>query len=188
MLPGLKTRPGLHTWPVLTGTARFKGVKNHRNNKQSTDSATNDGDGANANANANEGKEAMLTEEGSGGGIATIADAATTAAATAAAADAPADGTTDDTTTAIDAGAADGTAGATAAAAAVEGGEAAAAGGVTSIEKAEGGGEGGKGCEAEQEQFPEPAVASETPLEDAIKAGLRHHPSFAEVDTATTRK
>ncbi|CAN0545286.1 unnamed protein product, partial [Ectocarpus sp. 12 AP-2014] len=29
---------------------------------------------------------------------------------------------------------------------------------------------------------------SDAPLEDAIKAGLRHHPSFAEVDTATTRK
>ncbi|CAN0114639.1 unnamed protein product, partial [Ectocarpus sp. 12 AP-2014] len=28
-LPGLKTRPGLHTWPVLTGSARFKGVKNN---------------------------------------------------------------------------------------------------------------------------------------------------------------
>lgn len=40
----------------------------------------------------------------------------------------------------------------------------------------------------EEEAAEVPTVASETPLEDAIKSGLRHHPSFAEVDTATARK
>lgn len=47
-------------------------------------------------------------------------------------------------------------------------------------------GQGGQGCDYDGDEGP--AVASEFPLEEAIKAGLRHHPSFAEVDTVSSRK
>lgn len=43
-----------------------------------------------------------------------------------------------------------------------------------------------QGCEYDGDNGP--AVASENPLEDALKAGMRHHPSLAEVDTTSLRK
>lgn len=150
MLPGLKTRPGLHTWPVLTGTARFKGVKTPRAGAGKGKGAS-DATAAKEETAAAAGEEAIATDgaEGEGGSAAS---------------------------------------GAAAVAAAVDSGkkeeeakeEIEKEGGDNDKKEGEGGGV--------SEEFPEPAVASETPLEDAVKAGLRHHPSFKEVDTATTRK
>lgn len=136
-LAGLKTRPGLHTWPVLTGSARFKGVKTPRRLRPPTALSAPDAEP--------EADTAALNGTPS---------STTTATPSAGAAVAPVAEPSKADTVGLE----------------------------------EGGDDGEGGAGAEGEQFVEPAVASDAPLEDAVKAGLRHHPSFAEVDMATSRK
>lgn len=184
MLTGLKTRRGLDTWPVLTGSARFKGVKTPRD-ARSTEAPV----------------DLKTTEDArvDAGGKAVPSAAAelSTESATALTG-------LDDLSKAV------GENGVKDASSAAEGGEQingskreVGVGGETETKRDEGVGDdsltaknesqgeedGQQDVEMEGDgEFPWPAVASDTPLQDAVKAGLRHHPSFAEKDDGTTRK
>lgn len=177
MLPGLKTRAGLHTWPVLTGQVRFKGVKTPRSLRPPPPGTAGAAPAPPAAASAaatppassagNPTPEPALGDSEQGVEVTPgEGDANGSAAAASAVGEAGGEDEPEEGTQCGDAESADG-----APPAAAPGG---AAGG--------GGGEG----EAGEDQWP--AVASEAPLEDAVKAGLRHHPSFAEADPASSRK
>lgn len=176
------TRPGLHSWPVLTGSARFKGTKTPRRSRVAPRPPAPPAAAAAAAVTAADGTvgarddkdipaaepPAMIDADGR--------DSADTSRF-------PVAGQEGGDSTAKSTSAATGPAAAHAGvdrvATAREGGN----------PEAEGQGEREGGEEEEEEGgFVEPPVASETPLEDAVKAGLRHHPSLEEVDTASSRK
>lgn len=184
MLTGLKTRRGLDTWPVLTGSARFKGVKTPRDARLTevlVDSKTKEDADVNAGSNA----------------VPPAVDEVSTESATALT-------DLDDLSKAVSE---NGVKGVSSIAAEGEQGNGdqkeVDVGGRTEIEGGEGAGDdsltagnedqGEEGGQQDVEmegdgEFPWPALASDTPLQDAVKAGLRHHPSFAEKDGGTARK
>ena len=187
MLPGLTTRAGLHTWPVLTGSARFKGVKTSRisrlqQQKQKQQAA------ANARTSGEDVTSSVGGDGGGGGDTEVTLDGAkeeeeggeknVTAPAAAISAVEGENATASATATSTEEGAEIGKGGAG------EGGDEGAAGTKGVGAEADSAG----ALAAGEEAFAELGVGSETPIEDAVKAGLRHHPSFAEVDLATSRK
>ena len=183
MLPELKTRRGLDTWPVLTGSARFKGVKTPRGTRSPQAPVDSEASDSKADENGTESPPAPTDA---------TASSTESIAAQAAGLDVPhVDGDNGGRcagSTAEDGSQNNGAQG--------EGGvvEATPAEGLVDASKVDGtkGGreeEGEPGMEMEGDgEFPWPAVASDAPLQDAVNAGLRHHPSFADRDEGTARK
>lgn len=180
MLTGLKTRRGLDTWPVLTGSARFKGVKTPRDARSTevpVDSKTEEDASVDAappaaaelsteSTTALTGLDDVSKAVGENGvrGVSSVAE-----------------GGEQGNGEKREVGVGGGTE--------TTGGE--AAGDDSLVAENEDQGEEGGQQDVEMEgdgEFPWPAMASDTPLQDAVKAGLRHHPSFAEKDDGTIRK